>query len=147
MTYFMAVYKLGVMIKVLLAEEQQDVRRGIRMRLDFEYDIVIVGETDDGWEALRLAREHSPQVVVTSIELSGLDGFQLTERLRQDIPGCTVVILSLYDDLPTQKRHRRQGHLFSSATRNQTTSSLQRSARRQQNLALHRYMRSIKHTN
>jgi NarL family two-component system response regulator LiaR len=112
MTYFMIVYKLGVMIKVLLAEEQQDVRRGIRMRLDLEYDIVIVGETDDGWDALRLAREQSAQVVVTSIELSGLDGFQLTERLSREIPGCTVVILSLYDDLPTQKRASQAGASF-----------------------------------
>ncbi len=92
MTCFMTVYRLGVMIKVLLAEEQQNVRRGIRMRLDLENDIVIVGETDDGWDALRLVREHSPQVVVTSIALSGLDGFQLTERLSREIPSCTVVI-------------------------------------------------------
>ena len=112
MTYFMLVYKLGVMIKVLLAEEQQDVRRGIQMRLDLEYDIVIVGETDDGWDALRLAREHSPQVVVTSIELSGLDGFQLTERVSQAFPGCRVVILSLYDDLQTQERASQAGASF-----------------------------------
>jgi DNA-binding NarL/FixJ family response regulator len=109
MTYFMAVYKLGVMIKVLLAEEQQIVRRGIRMRLDLESDIVIVGETNDGWEALQLVREHSPQVVVTGVRLSGLDGFQLTECLRRDIPGCTVVILSLYDDVQTQKRASQAG--------------------------------------
>jgi DNA-binding NarL/FixJ family response regulator len=109
MTCFMTVYRLGVMIKVLLAEEQQNVRRGIRMRLDLENDIAIVGETDDGWDALRLVREHSPQVVVTSIELSGLDGFQLTERLSRDISGCSVVILSLYDDLQMQKRAFRAG--------------------------------------
>ena len=109
MTYFMIVYKLGVMIKVLLAEEQQDVRRGIRMRLNLETDIVIMGETSDGWNALQLAREHSPQVVVTSTELSGLDGFQLTERLSREIPDCTVVILSLYDDLQTQKRASQAG--------------------------------------
>ena len=112
MTYFMIVYKLGVMIKVLLAEEQQDVRRGIRMRLDLENDIVIVGETADGWDALRLVAEHTPQVVVTSIELAGLDGFQVTERLSQDIPNCRVVILSLYDDLQTQERAKQAGASF-----------------------------------
>ena len=112
MTYFMIVYKLGAMIKVLLAEEQQDVRRGIRMRLNLETDIVIMGETSDGWDALQLAREHSPQVVVTSTELSGLDGFQLTERLSREIPDCTVVILSLYDDLQPQKRASQAGASF-----------------------------------
>jgi DNA-binding NarL/FixJ family response regulator len=41
-----------------------------------------------------------------------MDGFQLTERLRRDIPGCTVVILSLYDDLPTQKKASQAGASF-----------------------------------
>jgi two-component system response regulator DesR len=100
------------MIKVLLAEEQQNIRRGLRMRLAFESDIAIVGETDDAWDALQLAREHIPQVVVTSVELSGLDGFRLTERLRHDLPACTVVILSLYDDLQTQKRASEAGASF-----------------------------------
>ena len=112
MTCFMTVYRLGVMIKLLLAEEQENVRRGIRMRLGLENDIVIVGETDDGWDALRLAREHSPQVVVTSIELSGMDGFQLTERLSWDIPDCRMVILSLYDDLQTQTKASQAGASF-----------------------------------
>lgn len=108
----MTVYRLGVMIKILLAEEQENVRRGIRMRLDLENDIVIVGETDDGWNTLQLAREHSPQVVVTSIELSGMDGFQLTERLSRDIPDCRMVILSLYDDLQTQTKASQAGASF-----------------------------------
>jgi DNA-binding NarL/FixJ family response regulator len=100
------------MIKVLLVEEQQNVRRGIRMRLALEKDILIVEETDDGWDALQLAREHSPQVVVTGIRLSGLDGFQLTERLSRDIQGCTVVFLSLYDDLQTRERASQAGASF-----------------------------------
>jgi DNA-binding NarL/FixJ family response regulator len=100
---------MELMIKVLLAEEQQNIRRGIRMRLALESDIAIVAETDDGRDALQLAKEHSPQVVVTGIRLSGLDGFRLTERLSRDIPGCTVVILSLYDDLQTQKRALQAG--------------------------------------
>ena len=112
MTYFMTVSKLRVMIKVLLAEEQQNVRRGIRMRLDLENDIVIVGETADGWDALRLVTELTPRVVVASIELSGLDGFQLTERLSREIPDCRVVILSLYDDLQTRERARQAGASF-----------------------------------
>ena len=112
MTCLTTLYKLGVMIKVLLAEEQQNIRRGIRMRLDLENDIVIVGETNDGWDALQLAREHSPQVAVIGVRLSGLDGFQLTERLSRDVPGCTVVFLSLYDDLQTQQRASQAGASF-----------------------------------
>lgn len=112
MTCMLIVYKLRLMIKVLLVDEQQNVRRGIRMRLALESDVTIVGETDDGWDALQLAREYTPQVVLTGIRLSGLDGFQLTERLSRDIPGCKVVILSLYDDLQTQKKAAQAGAAF-----------------------------------
>jgi DNA-binding NarL/FixJ family response regulator len=112
MTFLIMLHRLQVMIKVLLAEEQQDIRRGIRMRLALESDIAIVAETDDGWDALQLAKEHAPQVVVTSIRLSSLDGFQLTKRLSRDIPGCKVVILSLYDDLHTQQKALEAGASF-----------------------------------
>ena len=92
------------MIKILLADEEARIRRGVRMRLLLEPDFVVVGETNDGWEALQLVRELRPDVVVMSIRLQGLDGLSVTERLHRDIPDCAVVILSLYDDLATRER-------------------------------------------
>ncbi|MAT40894.1 MAG: hypothetical protein CL609_01035 [Anaerolineaceae bacterium] len=100
------------MIKILLVDEQASIRRGVRMRLGLESDFSVVGETNDGWEALVLVRELQPDVVVTGIRLPQLDGIALTKRLQQDFPSCAVVILSLYDDPITQDLAKKAGAAF-----------------------------------
>ncbi len=97
------------MIKILIADEEARIRRGVRMRLLLEPDFVVVGETNDGWEVLQLVRDLQPDVVVMSIRLQGLDGLSVTERLARDFSHCAVVILSLYDDLATQEQSARVG--------------------------------------
>ncbi len=97
------------MIKILLVDEQASIRRGVRMRLTIESDFIVAGEAGDGWEALRLARELQPDVVVTGINIPGMDGITLTERLRRDFPNCAVVILSLYDEPSNRERAAKAG--------------------------------------
>ena len=97
------------MIKILIVDEEASIRRGLRMRLNVETDFFVVGETGDGWEALRLVRELQPDVIVTGIRLSGMDGFTLTERLHRDFQNCSVVVLSLYDDQPNRERALKAG--------------------------------------
>ncbi len=92
------------MIKILLVDDEPNVRRGVRMNLALEPDFSVVGEADDGWEALRLARELQPDVVVMDIRLPSLDGLSAAERLRQSQPQCAVVILTLYDE-PSNRKH------------------------------------------
>ncbi len=79
------------------------------MRLAVEPDLMVAGETSDGWEALRLVRELQPDVVVTGINLPGMDGITLTERLRRDFPNCAVIILSLYDEPFNRERATEAG--------------------------------------
>jgi len=97
------------MIKILLVDEQASIRRGVRMRLSLEPDFAVIGEAGDGWEALQLARELQPDVVVTGIRLPGLNGIAMTKCLSRDFPGCAVVVLSLYDDPITQERATEAG--------------------------------------
>ena len=97
----------GDMIKILLVDDDPNIRRGVRMRLALEPDLSVVGETGDGWEALRLARELQPDVVVMDIRLPSLDGLSAAERLRQSQPRCGVVILTLYDE-PSNRRRAEQ---------------------------------------
>jgi DNA-binding NarL/FixJ family response regulator len=97
------------MIKILLVDEEASIRRGLRMRLNVETDFIVTGETGDGWEALRLVRELQPDVVVTGINLPGLDGIALTERVHRDFPNCAVIILSLYDEPSNRERAGRAG--------------------------------------
>ena len=97
------------MIKILIVDEEASIRRGLRMRLNVETDFVVAGEAGDGWEALRLVRELQPDVVVTGINLPGMDGITLTERLHRDFPNCAVIILSLYDEPSNRERAAKAG--------------------------------------
>src|SRR5512137_240858 len=81
-------------IRVLVAESDPVVSRLLAERLDQEPDIRIVALASDGPEAVRLARQRQPAVVLTDMELPGLDGIGVTCRIREDLPHCAVVALA-----------------------------------------------------
>ncbi|MFY7064535.1 response regulator transcription factor [Nocardiopsis changdeensis] len=82
-------------IRVLLADDQQMVRTGFRYMLEAEGDIEVVGETGDGLEAVRLARERLPDVVLMDIRMPGIDGLEATRRLAAD--PVKVVVVTTFD--------------------------------------------------
>ncbi len=88
-------------IRVLLAEDHQVVREGLRALLAKEPEIEIVGEAADGLQAVELAARLQPQVVVMDLGLPGLTGADATRRLRKGQPEVQVVVLSMHDDAPT----------------------------------------------
>jgi DNA-binding NarL/FixJ family response regulator len=97
------------MIRVLLVDDQQSVRRGLRMRLGLEPDLTVVGEAGDGEAALRMARLVAPDVVVMDVEMPRLDGIAATEQLLRAEPRCAVVVLSLHEDAVTRERAKAAG--------------------------------------
>lgn len=96
-------------IRVVLVEDHQIVREGLRKLLGAEADIEIVGEAADGVGALPLVADRTPDVAVIDIGLPGLNGVELTRRLRQGHPDLPVLVLSTYDDAPTVDRALRAG--------------------------------------
>ena len=84
------------MIRVLLAEDQSMVLGALAALLELEPDIEVVGRARDGNEALRLAREGRPDVVVTDIEMPGMTGLDLAAALRREAPAPRVVILTTF---------------------------------------------------
>ncbi len=84
-------------IRVLVADDHAVVRQGIRHVLGESPDVVVVAEAADGEEAVALALELRPDVVVLDITMPGLTGFDATKRLGEELPEARVVILSMHD--------------------------------------------------
>jgi DNA-binding NarL/FixJ family response regulator len=86
------------MITVLLADDHALVRRGFRRLLDDEPDMKVVGEVGDGRDAIELAMQLKPQVVVMDYAMPGIDGVRATQELRKKAPECLVLMLSMHSD-------------------------------------------------
>lgn len=83
-------------ITVLLADDHSLVRRGFRRMLEDDAEMRVVGEASDGAEAVRLALELRPQVIVMDIAMPGVDGLQATREILKQQPDACVLMLSMY---------------------------------------------------
>ena len=82
--------------RVLLADDHPVLRLGIRELLSAEPDIEVVAETGDGLEALRLIRQHHPDVAVVDISMPGLNGLELTRKVNSMGLSCKVLIFTVH---------------------------------------------------
>jgi DNA-binding NarL/FixJ family response regulator len=85
-------------IRILLADDHNVVRAGIRALLEQQPDLTIVGEAGDGTEALRLAQELQPDILLLDMEMPGLDSIEVARRLKAEGNPVRVIALSAYDD-------------------------------------------------
>jgi two-component system response regulator DesR len=83
-------------IRVLIAEDQAMVLGALKALLEIEPDLEVVAQAKDGREALRLALETQPDVVLTDIEMPSLSGLELAQELRSQGGRCRVVILTTF---------------------------------------------------
>ena len=86
------------MIRLVIAEDHHLVRQGIRVLLEREKDIEVVGEAVDGREAVELVQSLTPDVLLMDIAMPRLDGIQALEKLRALNIATQTVILSMYSD-------------------------------------------------
>lgn len=85
------------MIRVLIADDQPLVRRGLALILGPDPEFEVVGEAEDGARAVALAHEVRPDVVVMDIRMPVMDGVRATEELARTLPGARVLALSTFD--------------------------------------------------
>jgi DNA-binding NarL/FixJ family response regulator len=85
-------------VRVLLADDHTVVRDGLRLLINGQRDMRVVGEAADGQEAMQKAAELSPDVVVMDLSMPKVNGLQATERLRAAQPGVKVVALTVHED-------------------------------------------------
>ena len=87
------------MIRVLLADDQALVRAGFRALLESEPDIEVVAEAGDGAQAVRLARQTRPDVVLMDIRMPGTDGLEATRQIAADpeLTGVRIVVLTTFE--------------------------------------------------
>lgn len=85
-------------IRVLVADDQELVRSGFAMILDTEHDIEVVGDAQDGIEAVCRARELTPDVILMDVQMPRMDGIGATREVIEQVPGCRVLILTTFDD-------------------------------------------------
>ncbi|MCJ7530432.1 MAG: response regulator transcription factor, partial [Anaerolineales bacterium] len=85
-------------ISILLADDHEIFRHGLKMLLDSQPDFQVVGQAANGLEAVALAERLRPDVLIVDLIMPGLNGIEVTSQIKERLPGCRVVVLSLYDD-------------------------------------------------
>lgn len=85
-------------IRILLADDHAVVRQGFKMLLDAQGDMEIVGEAGNGREAVDLAEQLRPDVVVMDVAMPELNGIEATRRMAEKVPHARVVALSMHKD-------------------------------------------------
>jgi DNA-binding NarL/FixJ family response regulator len=85
-------------IKVLLVDDHQVIREGLRMLLDANGEFEVVGEADNGRSVITMLQKTSVDVVVMDVSMPELNGIDATNRIRRDYPGIKVLALSMHTD-------------------------------------------------
>jgi DNA-binding NarL/FixJ family response regulator len=84
-------------IRILLAEDQEIVRQGLRYIIEAQPDMLVVGEAADGNDAVRLAFSAQPEVILMDIRMPGRTGIEATRDILQSRPGTRIILLTTFD--------------------------------------------------
>ncbi len=85
-------------IKIILADDHQIIRQGLRTLLEKESDLEVVGEAEDGRSAVRLIRDMAVDVVIMDVAMPDLNGIEATRQITSEFPRIKVIGLSMYAD-------------------------------------------------
>ena len=84
--------------KIILADDHNVLRAGLKSLLNSERDFEVIAEAEDGQEVVRLAKKHGPDIVVLDIGMPNMNGIQATRHIVAEVPGTRVLALSMHSD-------------------------------------------------
>ena len=96
-------------IRILIADDNQLLRTSLRQLLELQAEYEVVGEADDGVEAVRLTHAYRPDVVIMDISMPQMDGLTATAELTRDFPQVRVIMMSAHDEAIYVRRAIRAG--------------------------------------
>jgi NarL family two-component system response regulator YdfI len=96
-------------IRILIADDHRIVREGLRLILESQEEFTFLGEAADGAEAVRLAEELHPDVILMDLRMPGMDGITAIEKIRGRDPQAAIVILTTYNEDDLMVRGLRAG--------------------------------------
>lgn len=85
-------------MRVLIADDHAMVRSGLRLLLERESGVEVIGEASDGLEACEMALRERPDLAILDVKMPGLDGLGATREIREQAPEVAVLVLSMHDD-------------------------------------------------
>ena len=85
-------------VKVILADDHVIVRNGIKILLESDGDVEVIGEASNGLEALELAKDLQPDILISDIKMPIMNGIEATSKLHDVAPRAKALILSMHDD-------------------------------------------------
>ncbi|HYJ69768.1 MAG TPA: response regulator transcription factor [Nocardioidaceae bacterium] len=119
------------MTKLLVADDHPAFRRGLELMLRDVDDVEIVGEAETGLQAVELAEQLSPDVVLMDLRMPDLDGIEATRRLSRGTPAPAVVVLTMFEDddsVFAAMRAGAQGYLLKGAEQDEIVRSIRAAA-------------------
>lgn len=95
--------------RVLIVDDNAEVRRELRTLLPLAGDLEVVGEAADGLEAIRLAEALRPHAILLDLQMPVLDGYASARRIKDRWPACRVVAFTVHDDEATRQKASQAG--------------------------------------
>jgi len=96
-------------INIILADDHAVLRSGLRLMLNTQEDLEVVGEAANGEEAILLCREKKPDIILLDLNMPGLSGLDAIEDIKRDNPGIKILVLTMHDDEGYLKRVLKSG--------------------------------------
>ncbi|MCB8978113.1 MAG: response regulator [Ardenticatenaceae bacterium] len=85
-------------IRVLIVDDLPETRENVRKLLQFESDIEVIGQAGTGEEAVKMAKEHQPDIILMDINMPGIDGIGASQQITESVPSVQIIIMSVQSD-------------------------------------------------